>query len=435
MKSCLPQNGWLLLGVAGTLTLCLAGNAASGEPPHGGAKACSAHTRYLLLNLHPGEATDGQVFARIAALRPAVEQGEVRLGVSSIFSYLNGDRQRLANQLDHFLALAVEHDLPVVVQLDGEQWWNGRPDLWNWWDLELPGFDARNRENVEWSDWGPEHAVRISWRNWGRQIRVRPAPNLMAPRYREACYEEMRWLIPRILAWWRGLPEEKQSLFVGVKVGWESAVGMGSFYYPDGNRYADLPESEDPQTGIDAQQLPHRGVQAIGYAAVSALNLADSGELSEEHLAEVVAVHLADLCRLAHELGLPRDRLFTHSGGWKEGERLYFSAVNEHSCPGWSFYRHAPDPRGDTTAMAAWETSDAPYWAAVEWLPVYVRTREEWETALRNTLSAEGCRYLCIFNWRSIRENADALAAITTVLEQPHGADAVEGMASGTTAE
>ncbi len=150
----------------------------------------------------------------------------------------------------------------------------------------------------------------------------------MAPRYREACHEEMRWLIPQILDWWERLPAARQELFVGVKVGWERAVGMGSFYYPDGNRYADLPEADDPQTG-----------------------------------------------------------------------------------------------------------SDAPYWAAVEWLPVYIRTREEWESALRNTLAAEGCRYLCIFNWRGIRENADTLAAITAVLEQPHGAAGAAGMASGTTAE
>src|SRR6185503_5435702 len=110
------------------------------------------------------------------------------------------------------------------------------------------------------------------------------------------------------------------------------------------------------------------------YASVRTAGLATSGELREEHLAEVVRRHLAELSHVAREAGLPREQIFAHCGGWKEGELLYRSAVNEDSCPGWSFYRHARDPHGDKTAMAALAASDAPYWGAVEWLPVGART-------------------------------------------------------------
>jgi hypothetical protein len=76
--------------------------------------------------------------------------------------------------LREFLRLAQLTDTPIVVQLDGEQWWANRPDLWNWWDESLPGFSPANRENVEWFGWSPDQALRIAWRNWGRQLRVRP---------------------------------------------------------------------------------------------------------------------------------------------------------------------------------------------------------------------------------------------------------------------
>ena len=106
----------------------------------------------------------------------------------------------------------------------------------------------------------------------------------------------------------------------------------------------------------------------IGYAGVSMAGIRQEGQITEADLAEVVRRHLEDLCRAAAQLGVPRDRLFTHSGGWKEGELLFQAALNKYSCPGWSFYRHAADPAKDSGVQAALKLSDAPYWAAVEWL-------------------------------------------------------------------
>jgi hypothetical protein len=111
-------------------------------------------------------------------------------------------------------------------------------------------------------------------------------------------------------------------------------------------------------------------------------------------------------------LGVPRGKLFTHVAGWKEGEQLYAMAVNSLSCPGWSFYRHAVDPRGDRGVQAALRTSDAPYWAAVEWLYQGPDQTAEWQRALTNTLADPRCRYLGIYNWSGLRDNRAALEAI-----------------------
>jgi hypothetical protein len=180
----------------------------------------------ICLGFCQGSECTREAIARIAALRPAAQNNGVRLGVSAVFSHFQMSREALAQHLTRFLRLAEEFDLPVVVQFEGEYWRDARPDLWNWWDPQRPGFNPENRRNVEWDAWGPEHAIRVSWINWGRQLRIKPAMNLMSPRYRDALHAEMRVSIPQVLSWWRRLPADKKDLFVGIKVGHESGIGV-----------------------------------------------------------------------------------------------------------------------------------------------------------------------------------------------------------------
>jgi hypothetical protein len=371
--------------------------------------------QYVVLNIIPGEAY-GPIFQQVQQITPEVGPGQPRLGLGAIFSYLDQSPEECRTALLEFLSLSERYEIPVVVQLDGEQWWRARPDLWNWWDPAQPGFDIANRENVEWTGWGPECAMKIAWRNWGRQLRVLPPPNFMSQRYRDACHAEMRRLIPLVLRWWKDLPEEKQYLLIGIKLGWESAIGVNSFYIPGGNALLDLPEEKDPQITLKGERVPDRGVTAIGYAAVTTAHLASGGALREDHLAEIVSRHLEDLCALAAELGVPRVKLFTHVGGWKEEELLYDAALNSYSCPGWSFYRHAADPGKDRGVARVLGKSDAPYWGAVEWLLEGKHDKGAWVDALSRTLSIPKCRYVCIYNWSGIRDDQAALEGIREIL-------------------
>jgi len=72
--------------------------------------------------------------------------------------------------------------------------------------------------------------------------------------------------------------------------------------------------------------------------------------------------------------------------------------------------------RRDTTAIAALSASDAPYWAAVEWLHSGPQTEQAWLEAMRTTFGTERCRYLCVFNWRGIKNNAAATGGIRRVM-------------------
>lgn len=371
----------------------------------------AAQEQYVVLNIIPGEEHQ-TVFEQIQRIRERKIPGHVGLGIGAIFSYLNESREKCSDELTRFLSLSERYEIPVVVQLDGEQWWDARPDLWNWWDPARPGYNPENAGNVEWFGWGPEHAMKIAWRNWGSQLRVLPPPNLMSPRYRKACHDEMRVLIPEILRWWKKLPKDKRHLLIGIKLGWESSIGVNAFYYPDGNALLDHPEDKDPRVELKGELIPDRGVMATGYASVSTAHLADRGGLREDHLAEIVRRHLDDMCALAAGFGVPREKLFTHVGGWKDEELLYDAAVNTYSCPGWSFYRHASDPTKDQGVRRALRNSSAPSWAAVEWLLMGKNSEQAWRDALQRTLSDPKCRYVCIYNWSGIRDDQAAIAAI-----------------------
>lgn len=385
----------------------------------------AASNQFLLVNFAPGRTfnqnqpdtfTTEKLKSIVSTLGQSTNSRAL-VGASFIFSYFNSTSdQVLLDSLRRFLDSARDAHVPVLVQLDGEYWLGQRPDLWNWWDPARPGFDPANARHVEWTGWSPEHALKLGWLNWGRQIRVLPPPNLMSPGYRRACHEKMNLIVPEILSWWRKLPPDKQHLFVGLKVGWESSIGVNVFHYPDGNRLLDKSEKEDPKHGIDPLNIPSRGMAQIGYAAVSTAGIRKSGQITEADLAEVARRHMEDLSRCAAELGVPRDRLFTHGAGWKEGELNYAAALNRYSCPGWSFYRHAVDPAGDPDVQALLKKTDAPYWAATEWL-LQSNDEKAWKAAVAKTLADPRCRYVCIFNWEGIRDNPNAIRGIRSFIE------------------
>lgn len=368
-------------------------------------------SQFIVLN---AVAATPQAFQEIVSVF-GKNAGKAAIGIGFIISYLNMSPDKAAANLRKYLTLSAQFDLSIIVQLDGEQWWGNRPDLWNWWDKSKPGYNRGNKKNVEWTSWTSESAVKIGWRNWGRQIRVLPMPNLMSPAYRKACHTEMKNLVPIVMDWWHALPEEKKYLLIGIKVGWESAIGVNNWYYSNGNELLDESEINDPTYGLEVGSLPGRGVEAIGYAAVSELGLAHSGKLTEQQLTKVVQVHLEDLCKVCAGLGVPRNKLFTHCGGWSKGETLYTAAVNQYSCPGWSFYNYASNPDEDVTAMAVLKTNNAPYWGAVEWLYQGQNTEKDWESALEKTLSTPRIRYLCIYNWSGIKDNQATIKAIQAV--------------------
>lgn len=374
-------------------------------------------SKFILMNVMGQNSNPTKDFQQISSTFGSQLGKKTSVGVGYIISYLDTSPQHADNDLRRFLKLSEQYSLPVVIKLSGEQYWRYRPDLWNWWDKSKPGYNPKNKYNVEWYSWSPDSAVKIGWRNWGRQVRVLPMPNLMSPAYRAACDSEMARLVPILAHWWRSLPADKKYLFAGIIVGWESSIGVNNWYYPNGNALLDKPEDLDPTYKIQVYDLPSRGFKTIGYAAVSTLGLAHSGKLTEDQIAKVVQVHLERLSKICADYGIPRDHIFTHCGGWGVGDPNSAAALNSYSCPGWSFYDYAYNPADDHTVMAALQKSDAPYFSASEWLFIGRDTKEAWKSALQKTIAIPKFRFLDIYNWEGFKDNPAAIEAIREVTD------------------
>jgi len=328
---------------------------------------------------------------------------KINVGVGSVFSYLRYDLDKVEESLKRFLAASEKANIPVWIKLDGEQWWDARPDLWNWWDPEQPGYDPENAKNVEWTHWSSQYAIKIAWRDWGRQLRVLPPPNLMSPDYRAACHEAMERLVPIIADWYAGLPERKKGLFVGLNVGWETSIGTSSYYFPNGNDLLNRPESEDPPgNALVLDDVLSRGQTQIGYAAVSTAGIRTKGDIEEDDLVEVARLHLLDLSKKARELGVPKDKLYTHAFGNAKGEKLYDAAVNSYALPGWSEYWNSADIMKNKGVLRNLHRPEVKQWGSVEWLLLYpVDNAHIWYTAIKRTLNAPGLKMMCIYNWEN----------------------------------
>ena len=406
-----------LLALAGVLTRpALAQEPMPANPP----------PQYIFLNRAPGPDWDQNrpnsitdaLFTQTLQVVGTRGNGR-RLGLSFILSYLNGPPMTLERTLRRLLALSEEHDVPILIVLDGENYWDGRPDLWNWWDPAQPGYDPGNRLNVEWTGWGPQNAVKVCWRNWGRQFRVRPAPNLASRRFRQASRQSLTGLIAILKQWRDRLPPEKSGLFPGVKIGWEASVGINSYYYPGGNAYLENSPNDpsyDPQAGLDMDKDFAGGLTPLGYAALTSKGWQHPGPVTLADQERITSGYLAFLARVCRQAGLPRGQVWTHAGGQYAPWALHYShrvAINPDSRPGWSLYGHAPAEAGDlgdSLTQAGLED-----WCAAEWLPGAV-TAAQWTDAYEKTLSFRHCHFLSLYNWEGIRSKPEAIEGLRRAL-------------------
>jgi hypothetical protein len=385
--------------------------------------------QYIFLNTAPGRSFKVgrpstytiRFFDDLKKKLPTRANKKMMLGVSALFDFLSAPPDSVEKSLDRFMQLSAESRIPVLINLDGINWMNARPDLWNWWDPKKPGYNPANRKNVEWTGWDDSSALKISWRNWGTQFRVTPAPNLASPDVMEAQVTMLNRLVPRIVRWYNSLPADKKYLLGGVKLGHEASIGVNAYFYKNGNRYIEqMPgnSSLDPLESFNAEAGFSGGVTQIGYAAVSTSGIKNSGKITADDLEKVVHHFLDTLSQTAYRCGLPKALIFTHQGGtfapWEK--HLSFSAAsNDYSLPGWSFYSTDPKSAGDLAEVLDQRKEDG--WAAVEWWWGGAG-KMEWIHNLEATLSYKNCRFLAIFNWEAgLEKSAEGLEAVKEVIE------------------
>jgi hypothetical protein len=364
--------------------------------------------KYLFFNIAPGaghsytEEAVRNAFDEVPVTLHVVDNPRLRVGVSFVFSTLETPTEQIAQRIRTALECSEKTSTPVLIALDGQNWWENRPDLWNWWDTNKPGYNRSNVFNVEWTGWSPTNAIKISWRNWGVVHRVAPAQNIGSPVVLDLQLRALRELVPMIVEWHRKLPADRKWLLGGLKVGWEASIGYNAYYYADGNRYIERwpnEASHDPRTVLNWNKGMSGGAVQLGYAALTTARLKGEGKITRDDLALVTALYLEKLCRAASEAGLPRELVFTHQGGtYKPWDRHmpFRAAMNRWAIPGWSFYGLDPNDAGPLGKEL--DSAKQNSWAACEWWWGGSNS-SDWEDHFTRTLRFLDCRFIDVYNW------------------------------------
>ena len=319
------------------------------------------------------------------------------LAAAYTYSYARYPLENIAESIVNTIRAAREVRMPVIFHLDGVNWWDAHPELWNWFDPAAPGYDPANAANVERWDWNEDTALQIAWRNWGSQIRVLPPPNLASPAFLQLQYRCLDILLPLL----RDFADADPDLFGGLVFGWELSPYVQAYYYENGNAFRTGSPADDPKGGLE-QSI------ALGYAAASALGLQSEGVITEKTIDSICAWYLDTLIGHACSQGIRRDQIITHSywGGETKrgGGHSGIASVRPSVVPGWSFYG------GNITEMDRQLAMAPEGWALIECRP--------WDLTVPflESVYDTGCRIINIFNWESIRGDGKTLQVLQEVL-------------------
>jgi hypothetical protein len=333
------------------------------------------------------------IAARVKAQFGSSFGKSVAIGVCPLFYIFERSAITIETELREHLRLSKEHQVPILIQFDPITFTEGRPELTNWWDPGSSGYNAANKENVEWTSWSSNDAIKIGWLNWGQQIRLRPMPNLSSTAYKNAVTTDMVKLIDIVKGWYDGLPTDQKWLFGGIKVCPEVWLGVNNWYYPNGNSYLNQSASNDPTYGVTVTNRPSRGVQTIGYAGVKTAGIRTSGTITGDDISELARRFCLFTSQICRNRGIDREHTFAHAGGEDCAKDLE-ACVNTYSCPSWSFY--VPRPSQYTSAKNALATSDAPFFGISEWASTS-NDPNEWTKSIDDGLCINRCKYLSVY--------------------------------------
>lgn len=335
-----------------------------------------------------------------------------KVGIGVMFSYNYIPINNLKLSLQRLLDYSRIHDFPVFIALDGFQWWDNRPDLWNWWNPNAPGYNPSNVNNVEWTCWNESCATKKAWRNWGSELEVKPQPNISSPAFVAANKQDLSQLVPIIVNWYNALPENKKYLLGGVATGVEQDLGANYYYYKDGLF-----------TGAGLKSSVQQG-----YAAVKSANIKTSGTITDQDINSVITRYQTELAKKMLELGIPRNKIFNHNGGKGAAPFIEYpsgvafetlsASVNTYAQPGWSFYGDVTsNPQNYPMISSALNEINRTEWSSAEWLS-FATDKNGWITSLRNSLNYKNNRFINIANWEAIRNTPYILEAIRTVANE-----------------
>ncbi|MCL1971873.1 MAG: T9SS type A sorting domain-containing protein [Endomicrobia bacterium] len=361
-----------------------------------------------------------------------------RLAVCYTYNYMDCDDSSplssKINALKDKLKLAEDNDVPIIIRLDGVNWWKRRPDLWNWWDQSKPGYNPENIHNVERYGWNMDTAVKICWRIWGAvpPTRVEPQPNMGSKAVREAHAEALNVIMPVIMEWYNKLPADRKYLLGGLVLGWELAPYVGAAFFENGNDYLDKPPANDPSPVY----TPKTGnMLALGYAAAQDLGLQNEGVITTQTLDAICRSFFIFMIDIAMDHGMDPKKIIVHTvhsgfltkeaSGWLD----YENGVGWHGgmgaiipgekykdvLPGWSLSTLNYNFEKPSLCGLLIDSLQGRPWAGIEVAGGFASTQvvgAEFIDLIDYMLGYKNNRYLNIVGWGQIADRSEIHSAM-----------------------
>ncbi|MGN1099065.1 MAG: hypothetical protein ACI4S9_01860 [Christensenellales bacterium] len=343
-----------------------------------------------------------------------------RLAIAYTFSFARYELSNTVAALEKILGYSEKYDIPVILHLDGVNYVDYYPEIWNWFDPTIAGYDPENRKNVERFDWGEGNEVKIGWRNWGTQMRVNPMINLASEEFRKMQKDCLDVLYKQVADWYKKLPVNKKYLLGGVVTGWELSTYAQNYYYEDGNSYygSSKPDPTGTETsGSLDQATGYYASIPLGYAAAEQMGLQpEKGLLKMETIDAICLDFMEFLIDLAVENGIPANRIITHAselpktvnyGGGHSGKASISKRINEGVTPGWSLYWDL-----------AYEEKYVGLANGGPWAAIEMRSWGLSYDFLKSVISYRNCKLFNIYNWEAIKSDTATIEAIRQILNE-----------------
>ncbi|MFZ3100089.1 MAG: hypothetical protein WA103_02540 [Minisyncoccales bacterium] len=314
--------------------------------------------------------------------------GAVQLGISDVIYALNTDDAEIQSCLDNFFSSSEQYNVPFMLHIDTERFWDSRPDLWNWFDPAASGYNPANIDNVEWSGWNK--GTKESFINWGYPIKLPPKPCYESPAVKRVVENKFSIISDKINEWRKKLADEdREYLFLGVNLGWETGI--------------DDYRSANWATAPYKYQLGYNALSKKGFSAAN-----PPADINSE-LVKVVADFNKFRAKLLYDRGIPKDKIFTHC--WAADDKIPLgssgytqigpisSAKNDYSILGVSLY-----PPSYNTNRVKNEIGTAP-WALIESPPGAILTAPAGYLSVKDWLNFGNCKLAVVYGLSASQSN------------------------------
>ncbi len=329
--------------------------------------AGSGEPKYLIFWSEPQKAR------HIAALVGEKGDGKTRMLGFGLPMATYELEEQLPGLIRTAFAVAREQGLAVMLHFDFHLAWKRRPDLWNWFDPNLPGYNPDNKSNVEWHGWdGPPN--KVHYLNHGVLERLPPSMCLTSRRTRA----EVTRIVSKVIG--PVLREEvakleangKGALFAGILVGSEPSIEDYSKPEPE---LAKMMQADGVLPG------------PLGYRALLDRGYRPDNPPPDFHkaLAGIIQETVAFWCEQFVHAGIPAEKLYPHVAAPAAIELMsapIWTAFNKSSRPGWTTYAVGVLGESFQPIYDELKKHGSPPWAGVEANAGMPGSIVEWETYL-----------------------------------------------------